>query len=84
MFSTYFLISKPYPKRRSARTIKHSSLLAEQITSHGKMLDAVEAYPQHVAGICGEEKTQNRNMSEQKNTTKAGIVVKKDKPNYWS
>lgn len=29
MLSTY-LISKPYPERQSARTIKHSSLLAEQ------------------------------------------------------
>lgn len=81
MFSTYYLISKPYPKGQSARTIKNSSLLAEQIISHGKMLDVVEAYPQHVAEICGEEKTQNRNMSEQKNTTKAGKVGKEEKPN---
>lgn len=68
MFSMYYLVSKPYPKRRNARTIKYSSLFAEQLASHGKILDEVEAYPQQEAGICGEENTQNRNMSKQKNT----------------
>ncbi|KAJ7395172.1 hypothetical protein BTVI_157339 [Pitangus sulphuratus] len=45
---------------------------AEQFASHDKTMDAVEAYPQHVAEVCEEENTQNRNMSEQTNTIKAG------------
>lgn len=82
----YYLVSKPYPKRQKARTIKHSSLFAEQLASHGKILDAVEAYLQHVAGICTEENTQNRNMSEQTNTPKAEKAGKEEKPKHrsWS
>lgn len=82
MFSMHYLVSKPYPKRQNARTIKHSSLFAEQLASRGKVLDAFEAYPQHVAGICWEENTQNRNLPEQRNTTKAGKACKEEKQKY--
>lgn len=43
-------------------------MLAEQLASHGKILDVVEVYPQHAAGICEEENAQNRMMPEKQNT----------------
>ena len=46
-------------------------------------MDTVEAYPQHVAGICEEGNTQNRNMSE-RNTVKTGKAGKEEKPKHPS
>lgn len=79
MFSTYYLISKPYPKGQSARTIKHSSLLAEQIISHGKMLDVVEAYPQHVAEICGAKKLKIETCLSRRTLLRQGKLVRRRK-----
>lgn len=84
MFSMYYLVSKPHPKRKNARTIKYSSLFAEQLAFHGKILDVVGAYPQQVAGICREENTPNKNMSEQRNTNKAEKSGKEEKPKHFS
>lgn len=87
MFSMYYLVSKPYPRRQNARTIKHSSFFVEKLASHGKIWDTMEAYFQHVTKIYWEKRKKmklkkKKETSEHRNTTTAGQVGEKVIPKH--